>query len=145
MVFDWFWNLFRKKEVKEIEIRKEKVKEIEIRKKRQRRRPTKKRRKKIKTEKNKFLVPDQVTKKIISVSPPAPKGFSRETICTKIDDMLKVLEEGQIDFSKLSKRLEISEILVEEWAKILEEHDLAEIYYPPLGSPILKLKVTKES
>jgi CBS domain-containing protein len=77
------------------------------------------------------------------------KGFSRERIqkkvYTKIDDILKLLQEGPTDFEKISKSLDIPENLIEEWAKILEEHDLIEIDYPPMGSPVLKLKGAKTS
>lgn len=70
----------------------------------------------------------------------APKQEIKDTISTKIDEMLKILEEGQIETSRLSKRLETPENLVEEWAKILEEHGLVEINYPAIGGPIIKLK-----
>ena len=41
---------------------------------------------------------------------------------------------------KLSKELGIKTDIIEEWAKILEEHDLIEIEYPFVGSPKLKMK-----
>jgi CBS domain-containing protein len=72
------------------------------------------------------------------------RGFSEEkikrTVSTKIDELLSMIEKGPTSFSKISKSLNISENLIEEWAKILEEHDLVEISYPAMGSPILKLK-----
>jgi CBS domain-containing protein len=75
------------------------------------------------------------------------KGASKEKIkkdvSTKIDEMLRILEKGPTDFSKLSKSLKVPESLIEEWAKLLEEHDLVEISYPAMGSPMLKLKKEK--
>jgi CBS domain-containing protein len=64
----------------------------------------------------------------------------KEKIYTKIDDMLKMLENESLDISTISKRLNVPENLVEEWAKILEENGLIEINYRAIGSPILKLK-----
>lgn len=69
----------------------------------------------------------------------------KEDISTKIDEILRILEEGPTDFSKLSKSMKIPENVVENWAKILEEHDLVEISYPPIGSPVLTLKRAKAS
>ena len=64
----------------------------------------------------------------------------KEKIYTKIDDMLKMLENESLDISTISKRLNVPENLVEEWAKILEESGLIEINYRAIGSPILKFK-----
>lgn len=70
----------------------------------------------------------------------APKQEIKDTIATKIDEMLKILEDGPIEIRKLSKLLNTPENLVENWAKILEEHGLVEISYPAIGSPIVKMK-----
>ena len=64
----------------------------------------------------------------------------KEKIYTKIDEMVKMLEKESLDISTISKRLNVPENLVEEWAKILEENGLIEINYRAIGSPILKLK-----
>jgi CBS domain-containing protein len=64
----------------------------------------------------------------------------KKTVHTTIDDMLKLLQEGRTDFSRISKSLNIPENLVEDWAKILEDHGLVEISYPVVGSPVVKLK-----
>ena len=70
----------------------------------------------------------------------APKQEIKDTISTKIDEMIKILEDGPIECKKLSKILNTPENLVESWAKILEEYGLVEISYPAIGSPIVKLK-----
>ncbi len=67
----------------------------------------------------------------------------KENVSTKIDDLLRALENGPASFSELSKNLGISESLLEEWSKVLEEHGLIEVSYPALGSPVLKLKSAK--
>jgi CBS domain-containing protein len=64
----------------------------------------------------------------------------KEKIYTKIDEMVKMVEKESLDVSTISKRLNVPENLVEEWAKILEESGLIEINYRAIGSPILKFK-----
>jgi CBS domain-containing protein len=70
----------------------------------------------------------------------APKQEIKDTVSTKIDEMIKILEDGPIETKKLSKILNTPENLVESWAKILEEHGMVEISYPAIGSPVIKLK-----
>jgi CBS domain-containing protein len=70
----------------------------------------------------------------------APKEEIKDTVSTKIDEMIKILEDGPIEIKKLSKILNTPENLVESWAKILEEHGMVEISYPAIGSPVIKLK-----
>jgi CBS domain-containing protein len=70
----------------------------------------------------------------------APKQEIKDTVSTKIDEMIKILEDGPIEIKKLSKILNTPENLVESWAKILEEHGMVEISYPAIGSPVVKLK-----
>jgi CBS domain-containing protein len=70
----------------------------------------------------------------------APKQEIKDTVSTKIDEMIKILEDGPIEIKKLSKILNTPENLVESWAKILEEHGMVEISYPAIGSPVIKLK-----
>jgi len=64
----------------------------------------------------------------------------KERIYTKIDELLKMIEKEDLPISEISKRLNVPEDLIEEWAKTLEEFNLIEINYKAIGSPILKLK-----
>jgi predicted transcriptional regulator len=64
----------------------------------------------------------------------------KEKIYTKIDEMVKMVEKENLDVSTISKKLNVPENLVEEWAKILEENGLIEINYRAIGTPILKFK-----
>ncbi|HKZ45503.1 MAG TPA: CBS domain-containing protein [archaeon] len=61
---------------------------------------------------------------------------------TDIDKLLKIIEEkGSITTDALAGLLNVSEEKVEEWGRILEEHHLIKLEYPPFGKP--KLKVVK--
>jgi CBS domain-containing protein len=76
------------------------------------------------------------------------RGVSKEkiskTISTTIDKMLEIVErKGAIDIKSLSKILEVSPEVIEEWAKILEENGLIKLEYPALGKPILRWTKTK--
>ncbi len=67
-----------------------------------------------------------------------------ERVKTKIDEMLEMIEKNEkISLNKISEQLRVPISIIEEWAKILEEHDVVEIEYPPIGSPIVK-KVKQE-
>lgn len=65
----------------------------------------------------------------------------KEIVSTKIDDLLSILErKGRESVKSLSYQLEVPEAVVENWCKILEDHDLVEVEYPAIGSPACKLK-----
>ena len=163
MIFDWLFNLFKNK--KTVEIKKTKTVEIKKTKKSSKRRHLKKlkksgKKKLVKLRKLKRKIHRRLRKKPVKIvekksllqTPVAKKEIHEEKklkdikkdmqigVSTKIDEILGILEEGPTDFLKLSKRLGTSENLIEEWVKVLEEHDLVEISYPPLGSPVVKLK-----
>jgi len=58
---------------------------------------------------------------------------------TDVDKLLKIIEEkGTITTEDLAKILKVEEEKVEEWGRILEEHGLIKMEYPPLGKPLLK-------
>lgn len=58
---------------------------------------------------------------------------------TDVDKILQIIEErGSIDFNELAKQLNVSVEKIEEWGKILEEHGLVLIDYPPIGKPLIK-------
>ena len=52
--------------------------------------------------------------------------------------------KGSISLEEISKKFGIDKALTEEWAKILEEHNLVELHYPILGTPFLTLAKPKE-
>jgi len=58
---------------------------------------------------------------------------------TDVDKLLKIIEEkGTVTTEELAKILKVEEEKVEEWGRILEEHGLIKMEYPPLGKPLLK-------
>jgi len=60
---------------------------------------------------------------------------------TDVDKILNIIKEkGKISFTEIAKMFNVSSETVEEWAKILEDHGLAEIFYPAIGSPEIKEK-----
>ncbi len=68
------------------------------------------------------------------------KKKKSERIVT-IDDLLNLVKERKkIKLEEAAKELNLSESLIEEWAKILDEHGLIKIKYPLLGKPILMKK-----
>lgn len=60
---------------------------------------------------------------------------------TDIDKILVVIKERKkIKFGELQKMFSVDKSTIEQWAKILEDHGLAEIFYPTLGEPELRWK-----
>jgi len=67
-----------------------------------------------------------------------------EFVETYLDEILKIVErEGSVSIDEIRKRLEIPENKIEEWGRILEKHNLIEVYYPPVGKPVFKKKEVK--
>ncbi len=61
--------------------------------------------------------------------------ISTDVIETNIDKLYEMVKlYGEITAKKISKKLNISEKQVEDWAKILEEHGLIEIDYSTIGT-----------
>lgn len=58
---------------------------------------------------------------------------------TPIDELfVMVMKEGSVNLGKAARKLKVHELQVEEWAKILEDHGLIEIYRPENGKPELR-------
>jgi len=58
---------------------------------------------------------------------------------TDIDVLYKIIERiGRIKLSAIAKYFGVDQKKVEEWAQILHEHELVDIYYPPIGEPELR-------
>jgi CBS domain-containing protein len=70
----------------------------------------------------------------------ASKVIVKKRIETTIDEVLKIIEEkGSITIDEIAKKFHVDVSVIEEWAKILEEHRLASINYPIIGKPYLSL------
>jgi CBS domain-containing protein len=57
---------------------------------------------------------------------------------TDIDKLLHELEAGPLTIQEIAKRINMNESQVEDWIKILEDHGLVKIDYPPIGKPIVR-------
>ncbi|MBI5073044.1 hypothetical protein HZA99_04460, partial [Candidatus Woesearchaeota archaeon] len=82
-------------------------------------------------------------RKRTSLIPRLPEIELRKTegkkVETSLDKMLRMVEErGSIDIGEIAKALSVKEDHVEEWGKILEEHNLVRLSYPPFGKPVLR-------
>ena len=74
----------------------------------------------------------------------ASKAIVKKRMETAIDEVLDILERrGSITLDEISQGFHTDKTVVEEWAKILEEHKLVVINYPVIGKPFLSL--TKSS
>ena len=72
---------------------------------------------------------------------PATFQEGSKKVQTSMDALLDLIgEKGSIKLSAAAKKLKVKEKDVEEWARVLEEHELIEVRYPTFGSPILKKK-----
>jgi len=92
---------------------------------------------------------DQVKKeekmKIIEEHHIIPKNLHLGTYETEIDAVYKtVKDKGKISIDEIDEKWKVKLVLVQEWAKILEEHKLIQIYYPTLGSPELRIYPEKK-
>lgn len=65
----------------------------------------------------------------------------REIIETDVDKLYDLIRnKGIIKVNEAAKILNTNVDQVEEWGKILEEHKLIRLRYPPIGEPVLILK-----
>lgn len=64
---------------------------------------------------------------------------------TPIDQLFElVMNSGTVKMADAARKFAVSEEQLEEWAKILEEHGMIEIHYPPIGKPELRKKVQEK-
>ncbi len=63
---------------------------------------------------------------------------------TDVDKLYEMIKKGGIvKVKRAAKKFKVKEDRIEEWGRILEEHDLAILHYPPFGDPVLILKKFK--
>lgn len=66
------------------------------------------------------------------------------TLETNIDKfLLLVKEKGSIKFADAAKKFSVSDKIIEEWGKILEDCKLVNLHYPPIGDPTIKIMTVK--
>ena len=65
----------------------------------------------------------------------------RDHVETDVDKLYEIVrDKGILKVKEASKILSIDMDQVEEWGRILEEHKLVRLRYPPVGEPVLILK-----
>ncbi|MCX6815725.1 MAG: hypothetical protein NT120_02650, partial [Candidatus Aenigmarchaeota archaeon] len=58
---------------------------------------------------------------------------------TPLDALLDlVMKRGKLNFAEAAKNFHVKEKQIEEWARILEDHNLIEMHYPAMGKPVMK-------
>jgi hypothetical protein len=69
----------------------------------------------------------------------------RETYLeTEVDQLYELVKKnGMVKIKAVAKRFNVKREQIEEWGRILEEHDLAILHYPPFGDPVIILKKFK--
>jgi hypothetical protein len=72
----------------------------------------------------------------------AASGKPIQTTIDRLYNLVKKYQKLRID-DKLAHSLGVSRTQIEEWAVILEEHDLIELHYPTIGEPEIRIKEVK--
>jgi hypothetical protein len=72
----------------------------------------------------------------------AASGKPIQTPIDRLYSLVKKYQKLRID-DKLAHALGVSRTQIEEWAVILEEHDLIELHYPTIGEPEIRVKEVK--
>jgi len=89
-------------------------------------------------------VSDEEEKDEAPVKKPEPKSIepvNEQFLETDVDKLYEIVrEKGILKIKEASKMLGIDSEQVEEWGRILEEHKLVRLRYPPVGEPVLILK-----
>ncbi|MCK4335991.1 MAG: hypothetical protein KAW40_04690 [Candidatus Aenigmarchaeota archaeon] len=68
----------------------------------------------------------------------------KEVLETDVDKLYELIrDKGILKVNDASKKLGIRVEHVERWGRILEEHKLIKLHYPPIGEPVLILKKFK--
>ncbi len=63
---------------------------------------------------------------------------------TNIDRLYELVrKKGFVKVAEVSKELGIDKDQIEEWGRILEDHKLLKLHYPPVGDPVFVLKKFK--
>jgi len=60
---------------------------------------------------------------------------------TNVDRLYEIVKnKGMIKISEVAKKLKVEKEQVEEWGRVLEDHKLVKLHYPPIGDPVIILK-----
>jgi hypothetical protein len=65
----------------------------------------------------------------------------KDVLETDVDKLYELVRDrGIVKLNEASKTFKIDSDIIEEWGRILEEHKLVRLRYPPVGEPVLILK-----
>ena len=68
----------------------------------------------------------------------------KDHVETDIDKLYEIVrDKGTLNVKEASKKLKLDVDRVEEWGRILEDHNLIKLHYPPIGEPVMILKKFK--
>lgn len=88
--------------------------------------------------------PDAMAKKR-SRKKEAPKEV-KSRVETNIDRLYELIrDKGILKSNVAAKKLKIDNEMIEEWGRVLEDHKLVKMHYPPIGEPVFILKKFKAS
>jgi activator of HSP90 ATPase len=76
---------------------------------------------------------------------PVDTAYTKEApvLKTVVDELYQlILDKKKVNISDAAKRFGVSEEVILEWGKILEEHSLVEVRYPAFGKAFLVVKET---
>lgn len=83
-----------------------------------------------------------ISKKLLFKLLEKPEAERIMKVETDIDEILQIVErKGSISLGEIKKKLMLPEDKIEEWGKILERHNLIEMFYPPIGKPEFRKKI----
>ncbi|ODS42664.1 MAG: hypothetical protein MSIBF_05010 [Candidatus Altiarchaeales archaeon IMC4] len=68
-----------------------------------------------------------------------PEGTMVKTSIDALYELVKKYKQVKIN-EALVRKLSVSKVQIEEWAMILEEHNLLELHYPTFGEPEIRFK-----
>ncbi len=94
---------------------------------------------------NRLIVVDEDKKMIGIISKSdlvrgASKVIVKRRMETVLDEVLATIEKkGSIPLDELADKFHVDKAVVEEWARILEEHKLVIINYPVIGKPFISM------
>ncbi len=77
---------------------------------------------------------------------PKPPQFDRPIFLeTNVDRLYAIIQaKGSMDMGEAARQFRVTEQKVEDWCRMLEDHGMIEIHYPPFGKAQIRLKQTEK-
>ncbi len=91
--------------------------------------------------KEKISAKDMKKTKGEKITPAERDKKVKDFLETDVDKLYELVrDKGIVKLNEASKVFKIDSDIIEEWGRILEEHKLVRLRYPPVGEPVLILK-----